>query len=124
LLDIKVKEMDMKELARTGRVKYDPPRYMSVAECVSQMLEVEEDRKQGVCGEEKLVIGIARVGSEDQVVRAGMLKELKSVDMGRPLHSVVLLGKRTGPVEKEFLREFAVDPHTFDEAWERGGYGI
>jgi diphthine synthase len=123
LLDIKVKEMDMTLLARTGKVKYDPPRYMSVAQCVSQMLEVEEARKGGICGPDRLVVGIARVGSEDQVVKVGTLAELKDSEVGKPLHSVVLMGKRTGPIEKEFLRDYAVDGKTFDEAWEKGGYG-
>jgi diphthine methyl ester synthase len=124
LLDIKVKEMDMDKLARTGRATYGPPRFMSVSECVSQMLEVEEERKGGICGEEKLAVGVARVGALDQVVKVGLLRELKDVDLGKPLHSVVLIGKRTGPVERDMLRLNAVDDKSFDEAWEKGSYGI
>jgi diphthine methyl ester synthase len=124
LLDIKVKELDFSKLAMTGRKVYDPPRYMTVKECVSQMLEVEETRNEGVCSPEKLVVGVARVGAEDQVVKVGMLKEIKDVDVGKPLHTVVLVGKKVGPVEKEFLREYAVDKLTFDKAWETGGYGV
>jgi diphthine synthase len=43
LLDIKVKEQSWENLAR-GRKVYEPPRYMTVAQCAQQMLETEEER--------------------------------------------------------------------------------
>ncbi len=44
LLDIKVKEPTEESLAR-GRKVYQPPRYMSVATAIQQLIEVEEKRK-------------------------------------------------------------------------------
>ena len=41
LLDIKVKEPNLEAMAR-GRIVYEPPRFMTVAQCASQMLETEE----------------------------------------------------------------------------------
>lgn len=123
LLDIKVKEPDLVALSRTGRTIYEPPRYMSAAVCAAQMLEVEEGRKKGICAGNRLAVGVARVASEDQVVKAGTLKELSEVDLGEPLHSLVLLGSRTYDLEREFLEEFAVDKQSFNAAWEAGGYG-
>jgi len=29
-----------------GRKIYEPPRYMTVAQCAEQMIEIEEDRKE------------------------------------------------------------------------------
>ncbi|TKA61418.1 hypothetical protein B0A49_07200 [Cryomyces minteri] len=46
-------------------------------------------------------------------------RRLCDVDMGRPLHSVVLLGQRTHDMEREFIREFAVDRDVFDRVWKR-----
>ncbi|KAF3917419.1 hypothetical protein ABW21_db0206495 [Orbilia brochopaga] len=43
LLDIKVKEQSEQNLAR-GRKIYEPPRYMTVAQCAQQMLSVEASR--------------------------------------------------------------------------------
>jgi diphthine synthase len=123
LLDIKVKEPDMVALARTGRTVYEPARYMSGAQCVQQMLEVEESKKAGLCAPRRLAVGVGRVAAENQVVVAGTLEELKDVDLGEPLHSVVLLGSRTYELEKEFLLEFAVSRENFDKAWDEGGYG-
>jgi diphthine synthase len=48
LLDIKVKEQSLENMAR-GRKIYEPPRYMTVAQCAQQMLEIEEDVKKEVC---------------------------------------------------------------------------
>lgn len=121
LLDIKVKEPSLENLAR-GRKIYEPPRFMTVAQCASQMLEVEEERKEGVYGPDSLAVGAARVGAANQKLVAGTLKELTEVDMGPPLHSLVLLGRRTHDLERDFIREFAVNQTTFDASWKKG-YG-
>ena len=116
LLDIKVKEPDLKAMAR-GKIIYEPPRFMSVAQCASQMLETEEERKRDICGKERLAVGVARLGSEDQQIVAGTLEELASADLGRPLHSVVLCGYKMHEMEWEYVREFAVNQATFDRIW-------
>ncbi|EHA18249.1 diphthine methyl ester synthase [Aspergillus awamori] len=122
LLDIKVKEPSLENMAR-GRLVYEPPRFMTVAQCASQMLETEEERQEGVWGPDSLAVGAARVGAADQKLVAGTLKELAEVEMGRPLHSLVLIGKRAHDLEKDYIREFAVDQATFDASWQKGGYG-
>lgn len=118
LLDIKVKEPDLKALAR-GKIIYEPPRFMSVAQCASQMVEVEETRQQGVCEKEKLAIGVARLGSEGERIVTGTLQELTGADLGPPLHSLVLCGKRMHEMEWEYAREFAIDKEGFDRIWKR-----
>lgn len=122
LLDIKVKEQSLENMAR-GRLIYEPPRFMTVAQCAAQMLETEEERQEGVWGPDSLAVGAARVGAEDQKLVAGTLQELTQVDMGRPLHSLVLLGRRAHDLEKDYIRRFAVDEATFDAAWQKGKYG-
>lgn len=118
LLDIKVKEQSMENLAR-GRRIYEPPRYMTVGQCAEQMLEVEADKGEGVCGEESLAVGAARVGAQDEKFVAGTLRELVSADdvLGGPLHSLVLLGTGTHELEHEYVREFALDRDNWDRIW-------
>ncbi len=121
LLDIKVKEQSYENMAR-GRKVYEPPRYMTVGQCASQMLEVEEQRKEEVCGEEALAVGAARVGGESEKFVSGTLRELaKGADqiLGGPLHSLVLLGRRTHELESDFVREWAVDVEVWDRIWKR-----
>lgn len=118
LLDIKVKEPNLESLAR-GRIVYEPPRYMTVGQCASQMLEIEEKKKQGAYGPESLAIGAARVGGKSEAFVAGTLKELCDQDeaLGAPLHSLVLLGRKAHELEHDFVREFAVDKEKWDSIW-------
>jgi diphthine methyl ester synthase len=116
LLDIKVKEPDLKALAR-GKIIYEPPRFMTAAQCASQMLEVEQERQQGICGNDALAVGVARLGSDDQQILAGTLQELAEADLGKPLHSLVLCGKKMHEMEWEYVRGFAIDQRKFDRIW-------
>lgn len=118
LLDIKVKEPNLQALAR-GKIVYEPPRFMSVAQCAEQMLETEQTRGENVCGAEKLAVGVARLGSEGEMIVAGTLEELSRADLGKPLHSLVLCGRQMHEMEWEYVREFAVDQERFDEIWKR-----
>lgn len=96
---------------------YQPPRYMTVGQCSEQMLEVEKERLAGVCGDDALAIGCARVGGSSEKFVSGTLSELaEKADeiLGGPLHSLILLGRRTHELESDFVREFAVDKEKWD----------
>jgi diphthine synthase len=118
LLDIKVKEPNLEALARGSheprRLVHDP-----AAQCAQQMVEIEELRKEDVCGKDKLAVSVARLGSDGEKIVAGTLEELGSVDMGAPLHSLVLCGTNMHEMEWEYIREFAVNRDKFDEIWKR-----
>lgn len=118
LVDIKVKEQSMENMAR-GRMIFEPPRYMTVGQCASQMLEIEDERKEGVYSRDSLAIGAARVGGKTEKFVSGTLEELCNADekLGPPLHSLVLLGRRTHDLERDYIREFAVDKEKFDSLW-------
>jgi diphthine synthase len=127
LLDIKVKEQSLENMAR-GRLVYEPPRYMTVGKCAQQMLEVEEIKAAeaggeaaGVYGEESLAVGAARVGGKTEKYVSGTLKELCDADevLGGPLHSLVLLGRRTHELESEYVREFSMNKEVWDRIWKR-----
>ena len=118
LLDIKVKEPNLEALAR-GRIVYEAARFMTAAQCAQQIVEIEELRKEDVCGKDKLAVSVARLGSDGEKIVAGTLEELSSVDMGAPLHSLVLCGTNMHEMEWEYIREFAVNQDKFDEIWKR-----
>ena len=108
IADIKVKEQSLENLMR-GRKIYEPPRYMSIATACEQLLEVEREERSGVCSPNTLAVGLARVGADNEKIVAGSLDELKTVDFGGPLHSLILVGKRVHELEIEYLRGFVVD---------------
>lgn len=115
LLDIKVKEQSEENLAR-GRKIYEPPRFMTAGQCAAQMLEIEDERGEGAYGYGSLAVAVARLGAPHQRMAAGTLKQITECDLGAPLHSLVLLGK-AHDLEREYIRDFAIDKGMFDEAW-------
>merc|ERR1712146_703210 len=74
LLDIKVKEQSMENLMR-GRKVYEPPRFMTVAQALAQLMEIEAYREEKVATADSMVVGVARLGREDQAIVCGTVAE-------------------------------------------------
>jgi diphthine synthase len=114
LLDIKVKEQSEENLAR-GRKIYEPPRYMSIPQAVSQLKEIEEIRQTGILASEKtLAIAVSRLGGgpDNERIVAGTLAQLASLpteSFGSPLHSLIIVGKRLHHIEVDYAEAFAID---------------
>jgi len=113
LLDIRVKEPTMRALCR-GIEEYEPPRFMTAATAARQMLEVEETRGEGAYDENTMCVAVARVGQDDEKIRACTLGEMRRVDMGAPLHSLVLVGD-VMDIETAMLAAHAVTPADYYE---------
>jgi len=110
LLDIKVKEISWEHMAK-GRKVYEPPRYMSVNIAIQQILESmkekdEDERK--VLNKDTLCIGVARLGSKEQTLKAGTLGTIAGEVFGEPLHSLCIVGN-LHELEADMLRHFAVN---------------
>jgi len=102
LLDIKVKEQSVENLMR-GRKIYEPPRYMTVAQALEQLTEIEQERQQGIAAADTEVVGVARLGREDQAIVFGPCSEVLKADLGGPLHSLVVPAAELHELEREFL---------------------
>ena len=92
LLDIKVAERSVENMMKNRNI-FEPPRFMTVAQAIEQLLKIKETKENGQITEDTLGIGVARVGQDSQKLVSGKLKELLLVDMGEPLHSLVIPGK-------------------------------
>lgn len=118
LLDIKVKEQSVENMMR-GRKIYEPPRYMSVNEAVKQLLDVIKTRdfkeESPAYTESSIAVGLARVGSANQRIVCGSMKELLSHDLGPPLHSLIIPG-HLHFLEKDMLKLFALNASILDES--------
>ncbi|GME92267.1 hypothetical protein B5S28_g816 [[Candida] boidinii] len=114
LLDIKVKEHNYEQLLK-GKFIYDPPRYMSVATCAQQLIEIEEKRKEQAYTENTPCVAVSRLGSPTQSFKAATLKELSEYDAGEPLHSIVMLGRQVHDLELDYLLEFCDNKENFKE---------
>ncbi len=91
LLDIKMAEQ--------------PPRFMTVKDALQILLGIEAKKEQGIITQETKVIGCARIGGKDSVVKYGTVQEVMQHDFGAPLHCLII----PGPLhfkEEEMLNTF------------------
>ncbi|KAK5647627.1 hypothetical protein RI129_002519 [Pyrocoelia pectoralis] len=104
LLDIKVKEPTLESLTRKKK-EYMPPRFMSVAEASQQIVEIIN---KTICDitSNSLCIGLARVGSETQEIAACAISHMTEVDLGPPLHSLIIPSSVLHPLEEEYINQF------------------
>ena len=108
LLDIKVKEPDYKSMATSGgKMKYLPPKFMSVNIALLQLLQIEEEYQEGVVTGDSLAVGMARLGQSSQKIVFGTVNQLIKVDFGTPLHCLTICGE-IHPLESEFLKLYQV----------------
>jgi len=73
-------------------VRAEEERYVTVGEALRLLSAVEERRRRGVVTRDTLVVGVARAGSREPVVKAGFLEEVKSYEFGPPPHTLVFPG--------------------------------
>lgn len=112
LLDIKVKERSLENLMKNRDI-FEPPRFMTVRQALEQLVEIESARKEGIVTPETLVVGVARVGKDDQAIRFGTVSQMiaeengEDCGLGGPLHSLVICG-HLHEMEREFLDQFQV----------------
>ena len=86
---------------------YEPPRYMTVNTAIEQLLEIEESRGEGAYGPDTLCVGVARLGADSQTIVAGTMEELRHINFGPPLHSLIIAGN-THVIEEEILSVYRI----------------
>ncbi len=74
-------------------IKRDKNKYMSVNEAISQLLHIESEREEGVFTETLKVVGCARLGSDNPVIKYGTAHSLEEYEFGAPLHCLIIPGK-------------------------------
>ena len=80
-------------------------KFMPVNDAIRYLLKVELKRNEKIFSEKTLCVGCARVGSENQLIKAGTAKELLKLDFGKPMHCLIVPGKLHF-MEEEALKMF------------------
>jgi len=88
---------------------------LTITESIDVLLNLEAAKKAGVITEDGLMVGLARVGSPDCIVRADKAANLMKQDFGEPPYSIIL-PSRLHFVEEEALELLAGAPRTLLEA--------
>jgi len=87
-------------------VKAELEKYLLIREALEQLLAIERKRNEHVTHEGRLVVGAARIGADDMVIRGGRIKDLINYSFGGPPHSLIFPG-RLHFMEAETLQVFA-----------------
>ncbi|PIN86391.1 diphthine synthase [Candidatus Woesearchaeota archaeon CG10_big_fil_rev_8_21_14_0_10_44_13] len=77
-------------------------KFMKVDEAIRILLGIEKNKKKDMITDETSMIGCARLGSDDQFIKAGKAKDLLEVDFGKPPHCLIM------PAEMHFMEEEAL----------------
>jgi len=108
ITDIKVKEQSIEAMMR-GKKEYLPPTFMTANMAAHQLIESIKELSDVCTGvnlnEDSSCVALARVGSETQKIHKCTLKEMVQVEMGPPLHSLIIIGN-LHPIESEMLTLF------------------
>jgi diphthine synthase len=67
--------------------------YMSATEGINILLEMEEIRNEQIISSDDMICVIARAGSKNPLVKSGKIVDLKNMDFGPPLHTIVIPGE-------------------------------
>lgn len=68
-------------------------KFMTIPEALEILEKIEERKKGKIITNDLLVMGCARLGSSDALIRVGTLQELKKVNFGKPPHCLIIPGK-------------------------------
>jgi len=89
-------------------IKADKEKYMTVNEALKNLLNIEDKRKESIITPDTLVLGCARIGSSDPIIKFGKVSKLLDEDFGEPLHCLIIPGKLHF-IEEEVLEIFKVE---------------
>ncbi len=74
-------------------IKEDLGRFMTVKQGLEVLEDIEKRVKGNIVSDELFVIGCARLGSKDFVIKSGTLAEIKKFDFGSAPHCLIVPGK-------------------------------
>jgi diphthine synthase len=74
-------------------LKPDQDKFMTVNQAIEVLEDIESRKKENLISKNTLIIGCARLGCDNFIVKAGKLDEVKKFDFGKPPHCLIIPGK-------------------------------
>lgn len=68
-------------------------KFLSIKKALEILEQIEEHKKEEIISKNTLVVGCARLGSEDFAVKYGKVEEIKKFDFGQPPYCLIIPGK-------------------------------
>ncbi len=73
--------------------KAESKKAMTIREAIDILLKLESLRKENIVKPSLIGVGLARIGSKNQVVKAGKIMTLREYNFGSPPHLLIITGK-------------------------------
>ena len=87
-------------------LKPEKERFMTITEAIEVLENIEKKKKQTVISKSAVIIGCARVGSDNYMIKAGPVDKIKKMSFGKPPYCIIIPGKLHF-VEEEMLKLWA-----------------
>lgn len=97
-------------------LKVEEGKFMSINQALKILIELENRKSYGIVNDNTLVVGLARVGCENEKIKGECLKRVLIEDFGPPPHSLIIPGK-LHPMEIEALIHIAGVSRRSIERW-------
>ena len=85
-------------------LKPEQNKFLTIPEAIKTLLELNKKHKDNKFTEDSLVIGCARLGTDNCVIKAGTAKEIIAIDFGNPPFCLIVPAKLNHK-EEEYLQK-------------------
>lgn len=85
-------------------IKTDENRFMTVNEAIEQILYAEEITKAGIVDLNTKIFAVCRFATDEEFVCYDSVNNLRKMDFGKPLHSLIIPAKLSC-IEEEFVND-------------------
>ena len=86
----------------------DEQKFMTVSEGLRELQRMEIKQGKGLIKDSTLVIGCARLGAPDELIRAGTVREIAKTEFSKPPQCIIIPGKMHF-VEEEWVKKWSVE---------------
>lgn len=93
-------------------LKASEKRFLSVNQAIASLLDVEKEKGEGAVTLDTVAVGLARAGSKNPTLKAGLVRDIADFDFGPPPYSLIFPGEMHF-MEAEALIAFAGAPAEF-----------
>lgn len=82
-------------------------KFMTITEALTILENIEIRKQEKIINEKTIIVGCARLGSDNQIIKTGKLTEIKKKQFGKPPFCIIIPGKMHF-VEEEMLEFYKI----------------
>ncbi len=84
-------------------LKPEESKFMTINQALEILETIEKRKKENVIKKGMMVIGCARLGNDDYMIKAGPIEKIRKINFGKPLHCLIIPAKKLHFAEEEMV---------------------